>query len=420
MPQTPNHGYNVPNKGDANWHKPLNDNFQQYDTDIEIRDTDGNKGNYSAKSGAKFFATDTEKVYLGGGSKWDHVPSTGQTPTLTGINTGGAPLGVGTGSPDRPLDVRGGGNADLSTTDGDVRVGDPQHRLAIGVSRSGSDAGTVNVRAKGGADRLRLGAGSNDGVVDVQPRSASVLNRLTLTPLSSGGGQTLTFANGSDPDGECYFDPSQPAISLRIANSASSGMSIEQTGVSIRGDSGVRGNFRVDTDLDVGGAVINGLQIDGNLGVTGTISAGSKNFVHPVDTADGEKEVVYTSSEAPTPRTEVSGVAELSDGRAEIALPDHFDWVTDDEEPLHVQTTPYSTEAAGLAVVVRSPDRIVVEDRDGTGEYEFSYTVRGTRDGYADPQVVREPEGSVGRTDADRAAGEGGGGTQQATSPADD
>ena len=37
MPQTPNHGYNVPNEGAQDWHVPLNDNFEQYDTDIEIR-----------------------------------------------------------------------------------------------------------------------------------------------------------------------------------------------------------------------------------------------------------------------------------------------------------------------------------------------------------------------------------------------
>lgn len=74
----------------------------------------------------------------------------------------------------------------------------------------------------------------------------------------------------------------------------------------------------------------------GDLNVTG-----EKNFVQTVDTDEGEKEVAYTASEAPTPRTECSGVAELEDGRAEIDLPDHFAWVTSDAEPLIVQVTPY-------------------------------------------------------------------------------
>lgn len=62
-----------------------------------------------------------------------------------------------------------------------------------------------------------------------------------------------------------------------------------------------------------------------------------------------------------------------------------------DDEPLHVQTTPYSAETAGLAAVERSTDRLVVEDIDGTGDYEFADTVEGTRAEQADKQVVREP-----------------------------
>jgi hypothetical protein len=118
---------------------------------------------------------------------------------------------------------------------------------------------------------------------------------------------------------------------------------------------------------------------------------GAKNFVETVDTDDGEKEVVYTASESGTAHTEESGVAELDDGRVEIDLPEHFAWVTSEDDPLHVQTTPYSADSAGLAVVERSTEHLVVEDLDGEGDYEFSYTVRGTRDGYEDKQVVREP-----------------------------
>jgi len=71
MPETPNHGYNVPSEGTEDWHVPLNDNFEQFDTDVEIRDTDGNKGNYDPAAGAKFLATDTGVVYVGDGSAWE-------------------------------------------------------------------------------------------------------------------------------------------------------------------------------------------------------------------------------------------------------------------------------------------------------------------------------------------------------------
>ena len=126
---------------------------------------------------------------------------------------------------------------------------------------------------------------------------------------------------------------------------------------------------------------------DGN-----TNARGTKDFVETVETDDGPKDVHYTSSEADQPLTETIGVVELEDGRAEIDLPEHFEWVTSEEEPLHVQTTPYTTDTSGLAVVERSTDHIVVEDIDGEGDYEFSYTVKGTRAGYEDKQVVQEPQ----------------------------
>lgn len=84
MPETPNHNYNVPDKGDENWHEPLNDNVEQHDTDIEIRDLDSNKREYEPKDGAKFFATDTERIFIGDGDSWTEVQSSGQSPAVEG------------------------------------------------------------------------------------------------------------------------------------------------------------------------------------------------------------------------------------------------------------------------------------------------------------------------------------------------
>lgn len=132
---------------------------------------------------------------------------------------------------------------------------------------------------------------------------------------------------------------------------------------------------------------------DDHVHIAGNIEAdGTKHFVQAVETDAGPREVVYTSTEAPTPRTEASGVAQLEDGRAVVDLPEHFAWVTSDEESLLVQTTPYAAESAGLAVVERSTSQLVIEDRDGEGDYEFSYTVRGTRAGHEEKEVVRPPQ----------------------------
>lgn len=80
-----NHGYNTPSKGTTDWNVPLNENFKQLETDVEIRDADGNKGQYEPKDGALFRATDTGDVYLGDGSNWvKHNP-----PSSTSSTSGG-------------------------------------------------------------------------------------------------------------------------------------------------------------------------------------------------------------------------------------------------------------------------------------------------------------------------------------------
>lgn len=141
---------------------------------------------------------------------------------------------------------------------------------------------------------------------------------------------------------------------------------------------------------------------DYGYGGTPTVSTGGGNdgtdtvagTAQPSD-GDGPSTGTNTPTGTTTPTAmtpaETSGVAELEDGRADIELPDHFGWVTDDDEPIHVQTTPYSADSGGFAIVERSTDRLAVEDLDGGGDYKLAYTARGTREGHADKAVVREP-----------------------------
>ncbi|MDX1747710.1 MAG: hypothetical protein R3324_17385, partial [Halobacteriales archaeon] len=79
---TENHDLNTPQKGTSDWHIPLNENFSAIDTGIEIRDASSNRGNYTPKSGAKFLATDTETEYVGDGSSWNRVRSSGRSPSF--------------------------------------------------------------------------------------------------------------------------------------------------------------------------------------------------------------------------------------------------------------------------------------------------------------------------------------------------
>jgi hypothetical protein len=65
-----NHEYNVPDEGQQDWHNPLNENFEAFGVDIELRDQESNLGNYTPAAGTKFLATDTGIVYVGDGADW--------------------------------------------------------------------------------------------------------------------------------------------------------------------------------------------------------------------------------------------------------------------------------------------------------------------------------------------------------------
>lgn len=65
---TPNHDYQLFADGEHPWgHRP---DFQSLDTDVEVRDTNANRTNYTAKINAKYLATDTGHVYIGDGTSW--------------------------------------------------------------------------------------------------------------------------------------------------------------------------------------------------------------------------------------------------------------------------------------------------------------------------------------------------------------
>lgn len=67
---TQNHGYPRPSRGDGDWHLPLNARATSLDTDVEVRDLEENRSNYTPKQGAKYVATDSHTVYFGDGSNW--------------------------------------------------------------------------------------------------------------------------------------------------------------------------------------------------------------------------------------------------------------------------------------------------------------------------------------------------------------
>ncbi|WP_254820883.1 hypothetical protein [Haloglomus halophilum] len=382
MPETPNHGYNVPDEGAQNWHEPLNENFEQYDTDIEIRDEEANRSNYDPKAGAKFLATDTENVYIGDGSNWQSLATSGLSPSFDELNPSNNFLGIARS--DRITDAEYFG-VDATVKSGDF--GGMYLNTASGSARPFYGYATDGVSRlwhhyDGASDEWRLedNAGTRlvvrgDGSVGIGASSFPDRNKLHVDSNNEG-----SYA------GSFKWSGNSLGAAVAAENTGDAGDAIQAiAGGSCR--SAIRASAEDNADY--------ALLTDGDIRVNGTLQADSKNFVQSVDTDDGEREVVYTTVEAGTPHTEASGVAELADGRATVGLPEHFAWVTDADEPLHVQTTPYAVESNGLAVVERSTERLVFADLDGTGDYEFSYTVKGTRDGHADKRVVREPSATA-------------------------
>jgi hypothetical protein len=57
------------------------------------------------------------------------------------------------------LDILGG-NWDTASTEGDLRIGTPTHRLKIGIATGGAGAGHATIAAQGGINALSLGAGT--------------------------------------------------------------------------------------------------------------------------------------------------------------------------------------------------------------------------------------------------------------------
>jgi hypothetical protein len=132
-------------------------------------------------------------------------------------------------------------------------------------------------------------------------------------------------------------------------------------------------------------------KIDGTVEVGGDLKvAGTKNFVQTISTEDGPDKIAYTAVEAGQVRTETSDVAKMTDKTAVVELPDHFSKVTNEKKPLIVQVTPYTAKEAHLQVTDKSVERITVEDVSDTADtYEFAYTVKGTREGFEEPNIYR-------------------------------
>jgi len=98
-------------------------------------------------------------------------------------------VGVGVDDPQSTLHVAGG-NWDVSTTEGDFKIGGSVYRLKMGVATSGLGAGHCRIFAGGPSSKLTLGANGTDMLtvtgtdVDVAGKAKMTGFQLTSSPVS--------------------------------------------------------------------------------------------------------------------------------------------------------------------------------------------------------------------------------------------
>lgn len=292
MPTTPNHGYNVPSEGATDWHIPLNENFERYDTDIELRDEDGNKGDYDPKDGAKFIATDTENVYIGDGSGWNRLHSTGRNPSFESIDSTGPFLGIGRSSRITPQERFGVSTGATGSSyggmyiDADSSDARPFYGYEAGGTRMwhylDGNTGSWHLH-NGGDDALTVrdsgavgvGLTTPDQPLEVEgapSRREGAITGRTDEALGAGvhGHNTNTSKSTFGVKGTIETADTAAAAVKGVVNSSTGGA------VALRGDAQDGNQLALFTFGDA--------EIRGNLDVTGT-----KNFAQTVDTPGGRK-----------------------------------------------------------------------------------------------------------------------------------
>jgi hypothetical protein len=181
MSDTPNHSYNTPEKGTKNWHGPLNENFENLEVDVELRD-EGPPGSnsYEPADGAKYLDTVTGLVYLADGNTWTQVFD------LTG--------GGGTS-------LSGGDGIDPSSiSDGDtisVVWNDATSLDANGAINNFSLAADLDV--DGRVDQLSGSVAGGETLTDIAGNNLSITNGTLNASGGGGSGTSLIGGNGIDP-----------------------------------------------------------------------------------------------------------------------------------------------------------------------------------------------------------------------------
>ena len=347
-------------------------------------------------------------------------------------------LAIGTSTPELPLLVVGGGDAN-PISGGYVQVGQSSARnLALDdneiMARSDGVGATLHINRDGG-DIILAETGDNVGIGTVTTEAKLHVHTGSGVTVYGDGGTTGVMGYGST-DGGVFADTN---------GSGYARLGVGDEGIRAKGTDG--GGYFYDEDGS-GKAWIafsddedreKGLQAEGNKlgglfydadgmaearvaysgsdghdygiwayannvggyfedhmgsytgcasGPSSTYGNGEKNFVqnHPLAP---EKVIVYSSLEGDEVATFTRGLGRLVNGKATVRLGETFQWVTNPDIGLTAHLTPLD-DCAGLYVASISTTELTIRELGGgTSNASFAYMAFGLRIGFEESSRVR-------------------------------
>jgi hypothetical protein len=195
-------------------------------------------------------------------------------------------VGIGTTNPASPVDILGG-RWDLSSSEGDFRIGSPAYRLKIGVATGGGGSGDTRIRAQGGTSRMMLGSDTND-VLTVVGTNVGIGTNTPSSSLHVVGDTRITGVTRAGSETGTAQVPDKGIITRRVLSTT-----ILAGSVVARTD-----KLTLERDGSVGGWRIVSLASPGNntIAFTGLTGAGATvNFVASISAAGTT--IVFTDAQ---------------------------------------------------------------------------------------------------------------------------
>lgn len=87
MTDTELHGWPTPDDGTQNYEETFADFFTQIDKDVILVADDSNRSSYTPHSDAMLVDRNTGATWIGDGSSWTQIPTTGENPTFKSLST---------------------------------------------------------------------------------------------------------------------------------------------------------------------------------------------------------------------------------------------------------------------------------------------------------------------------------------------